>query len=132
MDVWAAGCMLAEMLLGRPIFTGRNAVQVMEMIVGYVGLPPASLLKQSVAAFVLNDHRLYPPCWICDEYFCIDKSDSVQFNSEVSAEECVGVEHEALLNPRFKQLLGSMLCYIDSRKTAQECVDYINDAFFDN
>lgn len=132
MDVWAAGCMLAEMLLGRPIFTGKNAVQVMQMIVGYIGLPSASLLQQSVAAFVLNDPRLYPPSWISDEYFAIDASGAVQFKCQFTTEECVGVQHEALLNPRLKQLLGSMLCYIDSRKTAEECVEYINLSFFDN
>lgn len=132
MDVWSAGCMLAEMLLGRPIFTGINAIQVMQMIVAYIGLPPLDLLQQTTATYMLNDHRLHPPSWICDEYFCIDKHGVVQFNCQFTTEECVGVQHEALLNPRFKQLLGSMLCYIDTRKTAQECVEYINNAFYEH
>lgn len=131
MDVWAAGCMLGEMLLGRPIFTGGNAVQVMQMIVGYVGLPPASILQQSVSAFALKDNRLYPSTWLCDEYFSIDRNGTVVFNSSMTTEECVGVAHEALLNPRLKQLLGGMLCYIDDRKTAAECVEYIDKAFFE-
>lgn len=32
-DIWAAGCILAEMLLGRPLFEGENELEQLEMII---------------------------------------------------------------------------------------------------
>jgi len=36
-DVWAAGCIFAEMLLGKPIFPGYDEVEQVEMIVKMLG-----------------------------------------------------------------------------------------------
>ena len=83
-----------------------------------------------VSDCVLKDHRLYPPHWICHEYFSVTNDGMVRFNI-CSTEDCVVVQHDWLLNPRFKQLLGSMLCYIDDRKSPEECVAYINGVLFE-
>lgn len=37
-DVWAAGCVFAEMLLGKPLFEGRHEIDQMEVILDSVGL----------------------------------------------------------------------------------------------
>jgi len=36
-DVWAAGCIFAEMLLGKPIFPGYDEVEQVEMIIKMLG-----------------------------------------------------------------------------------------------
>ncbi|KAJ6573352.1 CMGC/MAPK protein kinase [Mycena sp. CBHHK59/15] len=39
-DLWATGCILAELVLGRPLFPGRHYVEQLRMIVGVLGTPP--------------------------------------------------------------------------------------------
>jgi serine/threonine protein kinase len=39
-DIFALGCIMAEMYLGRPIFPGRNSVEQFNQIVGVMGTPP--------------------------------------------------------------------------------------------
>jgi serine/threonine protein kinase len=38
-DVWAAGCILAEMQLSHPLFKGQNEVDQLRMIVKFLGNP---------------------------------------------------------------------------------------------
>lgn len=38
-DVWSAGCVLAEIVLGRPIFAGKNTVEQLIEIVKVIGVP---------------------------------------------------------------------------------------------
>eukprot|EP00747_Dinoflagellata_sp_TGD_P185921 gnl/TRDRNA2_/TRDRNA2_42713_c0_seq1.p1 gnl/TRDRNA2_/TRDRNA2_42713_c0~~gnl/TRDRNA2_/TRDRNA2_42713_c0_seq1.p1 ORF type:complete len:371 (-),score=66.14 gnl/TRDRNA2_/TRDRNA2_42713_c0_seq1:168-1232(-) len=44
-DLWSAGCVLAEMILGQPIFTGSNGVQQLVEIVKVLGTPTSQDLK---------------------------------------------------------------------------------------
>uniref|UniRef100_A0A0G4FJR8 Protein kinase domain-containing protein n=1 Tax=Chromera velia CCMP2878 TaxID=1169474 RepID=A0A0G4FJR8_9ALVE len=45
-DVWASGCVLAEMLGGGiPLFPGENNSHQLELIVAFLGLPPENELK---------------------------------------------------------------------------------------
>ena len=38
-DIWAAGCILAEMLLGRPLFEGENDLEQLELIIHAIEVP---------------------------------------------------------------------------------------------
>ncbi|KAJ7795341.1 kinase-like domain-containing protein, partial [Mycena olivaceomarginata] len=38
-DLWATGCILAELFLRRPLFPGRNYVEQLRMIIGVLGTP---------------------------------------------------------------------------------------------
>jgi len=38
-DLWAAGCILAEMLLGQPLFPGRDGVHQLSQIIEILGMP---------------------------------------------------------------------------------------------
>lgn len=129
MDVWAAGCMFIELLMGRPIFRGDNAVQVLHHIISYIGLPPAALLQRSLASFVFKDKRLYPDHWVDPKYFTISADGDVHFNGELITDFDES-DDECMLNPCFKDLLNHMLCYIHERWTAEECVAYMHDTFF--
>ena len=39
MDIWSAGCILAEILLGRPIFTGKTEMDQLKLIFDLIGTP---------------------------------------------------------------------------------------------
>lgn len=47
-DVWSAGCILAEMILGDPIFPGNDLSDQMLRIVGILGSPSLSDVKGMV------------------------------------------------------------------------------------
>jgi len=38
-DIWSAGCILAEVILGRPIFTGKTDMDQLKMIFDLIGTP---------------------------------------------------------------------------------------------
>lgn len=44
-DVWSAGCILAEMLGGRAIFPGKNYLHQLVLIMSVIGTPSASELE---------------------------------------------------------------------------------------
>lgn len=47
MDMWSVGCILAELLLGRPLFPGKNYVDQLSRIYNITGSPTQELLAQS-------------------------------------------------------------------------------------
>ncbi|KAJ9531540.1 hypothetical protein QJQ45_015001, partial [Haematococcus lacustris] len=46
-DVWSVGCIFAEVLLGRPLFPGRNVVHQLEIITDLLGTPPDSVINKA-------------------------------------------------------------------------------------
>jgi serine/threonine protein kinase len=38
-DIWSAGCILAEIILGRPIFTGKTEMDQLKLIFDLIGTP---------------------------------------------------------------------------------------------
>jgi dual specificity tyrosine-phosphorylation-regulated kinase 2/3/4 len=55
-DIWSLGCILLELFLGYPLFTGRNEEDQLTSIVKILGPPPLSLLKNSTKNKDLPDH----------------------------------------------------------------------------
>ncbi|KAJ5491663.1 hypothetical protein N7539_003230 [Penicillium diatomitis] len=55
-DIWSAGCIFAEMILGRPIFPGKNHIDQFCVIVQLLGTPPdnvtANVTNQSTLSFI--------------------------------------------------------------------------------
>ncbi|GET87015.1 mitogen-activated protein kinase 7, putative [Leishmania tarentolae] len=49
-DMWSAGCILAEMLLRRPLFAGANYLSQLTLILGTPGLPGVPKTPEEVAA----------------------------------------------------------------------------------
>jgi cyclin-dependent kinase 12/13 len=43
--MWSFGCVLAELVVGHPIFSGRTEGEVLGKIVEYIGPPPTSLVE---------------------------------------------------------------------------------------
>lgn len=48
-DVWSAGCVIAEMVMNRPIFEGENSTDQLLRIIKIIGTPtPEDLVKMNV------------------------------------------------------------------------------------
>ena len=56
-DIWSIGCIFAEILLGKPLFPGRNVVHQLELITDLLGTPSSEVIaKVSTPPQCLN-------CW---------------------------------------------------------------------
>lgn len=57
-DVWSIGCIFAEVLLGKPLFPGRNVVHQLELITDLLGTPPpeviAKVRNEKARRFLVN------------------------------------------------------------------------------
>ncbi|RNF04689.1 putative protein kinase, putative,mitogen-activated protein kinase [Trypanosoma conorhini] len=60
-DMWAVGCILAELILGRPIFPGRTTIKQLELIINVLGEPTpediASTNSQFAETMMMRDIR---------------------------------------------------------------------------
>lgn len=54
-DIWSIGCIFAEVLLGKPLFAGRNVVHQLELITDLLGTP-----APEVIAKVTTQTQRYP------------------------------------------------------------------------
>lgn len=45
-DTWSVGCIFAEVLLGKPLFPGRNVVHQLELITDILGTPPPEVIAK--------------------------------------------------------------------------------------
>lgn len=54
-DVWSSGCVMAELILGRPLFAGENGMDQLMEIVKVLGTPPDSEILQ-----MNKDHKIQP------------------------------------------------------------------------
>ena len=55
MDIWAAGCIFAEMILGRPLFPGKNAIDQLSRIHKLLGTPNKGTLERMCPKDKLKD-----------------------------------------------------------------------------
>ncbi len=56
-DVWSAGCVMAELYLGYPLFPGENETEQMALIVAALGLPPPGMFSQPRSEVFFNHRR---------------------------------------------------------------------------
>lgn len=45
-DIWSIGCIFAEILLGKPLFPGRNVVHQLELITDLLGTPSPQVVAK--------------------------------------------------------------------------------------
>ncbi|BDA42491.1 Mitogen-activated protein kinase 15 [Coccomyxa sp. Obi] len=60
-DIWSIGCIFAEILLGKPLFPGRNVVHQLELITDLLGTPSpeviAKVRNEKARRFLMNMRR---------------------------------------------------------------------------
>lgn len=54
-DIWSAGCILAEMILSRPLFPGKDHIGQFCVITQLLGSPPEEMIENVVSENV-GDH----------------------------------------------------------------------------
>lgn len=54
-DIWSAGCIFAEMILGRPLFPGKNHIDQFCVITQLLGSPPDNVIANVKSLNVRND-----------------------------------------------------------------------------
>lgn len=55
-DLWSLGCIVFELLVGRPLFCARNREHLAELHVACLGLPDAALLRTATNASLYTRH----------------------------------------------------------------------------
>lgn len=53
-DLWSAGCILAEMLRGTPLFPGKDHIDQFKIITQILGNPPAELVDRVYSKNVVS------------------------------------------------------------------------------
>ncbi|KAF3445475.1 hypothetical protein FNV43_RR10651 [Rhamnella rubrinervis] len=62
-DLWSAGCLLAEMFLGRPIMPGRTEVEQLHSIFKLCGTPSEDYWKKLKLSITFRPPKSYKPCF---------------------------------------------------------------------
>lgn len=45
-DIWSIGCIFAEVLIGKPLFPGKNVVHQLDLITDLLGTPPLDAISK--------------------------------------------------------------------------------------
>ncbi|CAK8579729.1 unnamed protein product [Lathyrus sativus] len=74
-DIWSIGCIFAEMLIGRPLFPGKNVVHQLDLMTDLLGTPPPesiARIRNEKAKRYLNSMRKKHPVPLSQKFPNID------------------------------------------------------------
>lgn len=73
-DIWSAGCVLAEVLLGQPIFPGDSGVDQLVEIIKVLGTPSREQIKEmnpNYTEFKFPQIKAHPWNKVCQRLFVL-------------------------------------------------------------
>lgn len=117
-DMWAAGCILAELVSGRPLFPGASTMDQLERIISYSGPPSQSDIDSMESSFtqtMLSNLSYSRPKMILEEKLsgaCPEAIDLVKkliaFNpaDRPNAEECLAHPYLAMFHHAKKEIVA--------------------------
>ncbi|CAH9135503.1 unnamed protein product [Cuscuta epithymum] len=116
-DIWSAGCVLAELLLGQPLFPGENAVDQLVEIIKVLGTPTREdvrCMNPNYTAFRFPQVKAHPWHKVFLKRMPADAIDLVSRLLQYSPSlRCTALE--ACAHPFFDELRGPNACLPNGR-----------------
>ncbi|XP_044083891.1 mitogen-activated protein kinase 12 isoform X3 [Neovison vison] len=85
-DIWSAGCIMAEMITGKTLFKGSDHLDQLKEIMKVTGTPPAEFVQRLQSADVSEELHEGPPR-VGEEGFCLHPDECKPSGREPSGED---------------------------------------------
>jgi len=133
-DMWAAGCILAELISGRPLFPGSSTMDQLELIVALKGPPPEEMINAvnpevaktminciqfSKSKFALEDKLQNAPA---DAIDLITKLISLKPSDRPTAEQCLEHPYVAQFHKPSKEHKSDLTIKMSLPDEEKHCV----------
>merc|ERR1712065_61614 len=122
-DVWSAGCVMAEMILGSPLFPGDSGMDQLVEIIKVLGTPSTAQIKAMNPGYTDFTFPSIKPVELAKVFRSRTDEQAIAFLSTVLVYEpqvrttpqqaCAHTFFDALRDPNFRLPNGNKVPYLD-------------------